>query len=82
MYQSPNGNKTIKMNQRNNPFSLGNNNLYARFKKALSILLSVEYYEGSEYGMFYNKCGEDGRSQIYVAQPVLEKKLKKEFIDL
>ena len=82
MYQSPNGNKTIKMNQRNNPFSLGNNNLYARFKKALSILLSVEYYEGSEYGMFYNKCGEDGRSQIYVAQPVLEKKLKKEFIDV
>ena len=26
------------MNQRNNPFSLGNNNLYARFKKALCII--------------------------------------------
>ena len=71
MYQSPNGNKTIKMNQRNNPFSLGNNNLYARFKKALSILLSLEYYEGSEYGMFYNKCGEYVRSKIYFDKNVI-----------
>jgi len=73
MYQSPNGNRTVKMNQRNKPFSLGNNNLYARFKKALSILLSTEYYEGSEYGMYYNKCREDGKSQIYIDQPVVEK---------
>lgn len=82
MYQSPNGSKTVKMNRRNKPFSLGNNNLYARFKNALSILLTVEYYEGSEYGMYYNKCREDGRSQIYIDQPVLEKKLKEEFIDI
>lgn len=82
MYQSPNGNRTVKLNHRNKPFSLGNNNLFARFKKALSILLSVEYYEGSEYGMYYNKCREDGRSQIYVDQPDLEKKLKDEFIDI
>lgn len=82
MYRSPNGNKTIKMNQRNNPFSLGNNNLRVRFKKALSILLSREYYEGSLYGKIYNKIRPDGRSQIYVDQPVLEKKVQKKFIEV
>lgn len=82
MYQSPNANKILKMNQRNNPFSLGNNNLYVRFKKALSILLSTEYYEGSKYGKVYNQFRGDGKSQIYIDQPILEKKIQKQFIDL
>lgn len=82
MYQSPNANKILKMNQRNNPFSLGNNNLYIRFKKALSMLLSTEYYEGSKYGKVYNQFRDDGRSKIYIDQPILEKKIQKEFIEL
>lgn len=82
MYQCPNGNKVTKMTQRNNPFSLGNNNLHARFKKALSILLSTEYYEGSKYGKIYNKFRDDGRSQIYVDQPILEKRILKQFVEV
>ena len=82
MYQSPNANKIMKMNQRNNPFSLGNNNLHARFKKALSILLSTEYYEGSKYGKVYNQFKNDGRSQIYINQPMLESKIQKQFVEI
>lgn len=82
MYRSPNGNKVLKMNQRNNPFSLGNNNLSVRFKKALSILLSTEYYEGSNYGKIYNKIRPDGRSQIYVDQQILEERVKEQFVEV
>ena len=55
MIQSPNSNNITKRNQQNSVFCLGNNNLSVRFKKALSILLSTEYYEGSRYGKIYNK---------------------------
>lgn len=81
MYQSPNENNTLKRNQRNDSFSLGNNNLRARFKKALYILLSTEYYEGSKYGKVYNTFRDDGRSEIYVDQPALEERLQKKLID-
>lgn len=82
MYQSPNENQSIKRNQRDNYFAMGSNNLSVRFKKALSILLSTEYYEGSRYGKVYNKTGSNGKSKIYVDQPKMEERFCKQFIDL
>lgn len=82
MYKSPNGNQSIKRNQRDNYFAMGNNNLSVRFKKALSILLSTEYYEGSRYGKVYNKTGPNGKSKIYVDQPEMEERFCEQFINL
>lgn len=57
------------------PYDLGNNQLALRFKnRAFAILLNSDYYEGTEYGQYYNII-ENGKSNIYVSQPETEKEL-------
>lgn len=81
MFQSPNDKNNIKRNQRDNSYSMGDNNLSVRFNKALAVLLSTEYYEGSIFGKVYNKNRADGKSQIYVDQPEMENRIKNHFIN-
>ena len=81
MYQSPNNNKKAKYTNRTNPYAWGNNNLNARLNKAIKIILTSEYYEGSDLGQYYKKYRPDGKSSIYVDQPHLESNIKDLFID-
>lgn len=81
MYKSPNSYKKAKFTTGNNPYARGDNNLNARLQKAIRIILSKEYYEGSDNGQYYNKKREDGKSWIYVDQPDIENDLQRGFID-
>ncbi|HCI55300.1 MAG TPA: hypothetical protein DFI01_05170 [Bacteroidales bacterium] len=81
MYTSPNKEYIQKKNKLYDPYQLGSNQIAKRFKIALDVLLSEKYYEGTEYGQYYNSRRVDGRSKIYVDQPEIERKLKEEFVD-
>ena len=78
MYRSPN--ESINISNDSNHYSIGKNNISKRFSNALDILLSTEYYEGSELGQIYNETGNDGRSKIYVEQKELENRFINEFL--
>lgn len=82
MYTSPNKEYIQKKNKLYDPYQLGSNQIAKRFKIALDVLLSEKYYEGTEYGQYYNSRRVDGRSKIYVDQPEIERKLKEEFVDV
>lgn len=79
--RSPNDDLKLKNNRLNSPFELGENHILKRFRAALKILLSSEYYEGTELGKIYNEVDANGKSKIYISQPTLEKKLQEEFLD-
>lgn len=79
--RSPNNDLKSKNNKLNSPFQLGENHILKRFRAALNILLTSEYYEGTELGKIYNEVGSNGKSKIYVDQPELETKLQEEFLD-
>lgn len=79
--RSPNNDLKAKNNKFNSPFQLGENHILKRFRAALNILLTSEYYEGTELGKIYNEVGSNGKSKIYVDQPELETKLQEEFLD-
>lgn len=62
------------------PYQIGRNQVSKKFKMAFEILLTPEYFEGSEYGKYYNSFDEDGKSTIYVPQPKTEKEIT-DFLD-
>ena len=78
--QSPNRKSNIGKH-RQDPYSLGENQLSRFFKWPFETLLTPEYYAGSEYGKIFYERRADGRSKIYVDQPNLEKELQDYFID-
>lgn len=80
MYLSPNSSTKKKYTASNNPYAMGDNNLHAKLKKALKVILANEYYEGTVFGQYYNKNRKDGRSYIYIDQPSLEKEIVENFI--
>ena len=81
MIQSPNSYKKDSC-KLYDIFKLGDNLLRKRFYVALKNLLTSEYYEGTVLGRIYYDIKEDGRSSIYVRQPEMENKLKREFLDV
>lgn len=82
MYRSPNEKMKQKDNKLFDPYELGENQISKKFKYALNVFLTSEYYEGTNLGKIYNERRSDGRSKIYVDQPKLEDKLHREFIDV
>ena len=82
MFRSPNKEMKRRDNKIFNPFQLGDNQIAKKFQRAFNVLLSSEYYEGTDLGKFYNERREDGRSKIYVDQEELEKRVYREFINI
>ncbi len=81
MNRSPNLNYRLAEDDLSNSFKKGNNQINKRFRNALDVLLTPDYYEGSKLGKYYNKIGKDGRSSIYVPQEELERQLQEDFVD-
>ncbi len=82
MFRSPNKEMKRRDNKMFNPFQLGDNQIAKKFQRAFNVLLSSEYYEGTDLGKFYNERREDGRSKIYVDQEELEERVYREFINI
>ena len=85
MYRSPNTTLRNYKDKSILPYKKGNNQIYRTFKKAINILLTKEYYEGSYNGQYFNQFTKDEEgndiSTIYVRQPEIEEKIKEEIID-
>lgn len=68
-----------------NYYAHGNNQLFRKYRTAFEILLTREYYEGTEFGTYYNtfvKDDEGGiKSEIYIRQPNIERLIKNEIIE-
>ncbi len=85
MYRSPNSQIRNYKDKSIFPYRKGNNQVYKTFGKAINILLSKEYYEGSNFGQYYNQFTEDEEgnrlSTIYVKQPEIEQIIREEIIN-
>ena len=66
-------------------YGRGNNQIYRSFRTAFDTLLTREYYEGTEFGIYYNTFVEDReghkRSEIYIEQEEIEKVIREEIIE-
>ena len=80
MVRSPNSIIPNRKTRNIKPFELGNNQINKLFRKVIEVLLKREYYEGTQYGKYYNSFREDGRSSIYVDQVEIEERLQSQFI--
>ncbi len=85
MYRSPNSALRNYKDKGILPYKKGNNQLYRTFSKAIDILLTKEYYEGSYFGQYFNQFTKDEEgndiSTIYVRQQEIEEKIKDEIIN-
>ena len=73
MFTKPNASN--QHHRYNNDNYIGNNQINLKFKKALTDLLSFNYYEGTFFGKIKNIFDKDGKSRIYVDQPSLHNKM-------
>ena len=85
MYRSPNSDIRKFKDKSILPYKKGNNQIFRTYSKAIDVLLTKEYYEGSEFGQYYNQLIKDEESNdvsaIYVKQPEIEKVIKEQIIN-
>lgn len=74
MYKRPNYSMTRSLVL--NPYELGKNQISKKFKQMFDILLTPNYFEGSNYGKYFSSVNEKGYSEIYVRQPDGEQALR------
>lgn len=58
-----------------NPYELGKNQISKKFKQMFDILLTPNYFEGSNYGKYFSSLDENGYNEAYVNQPSSEQTL-------
>ena len=81
MYRSPNLEYRLEEDDLTNSFQKGENQIEQRFRNALDVLLTPDYYEGSCLGKYYTRIGKNGYSSIYVPQPILENQLQEDLVE-
>lgn len=74
MYKRPN--YYMPRNSEMNPYELGKNQISKKFKQMFDILLTPNYFEGSNYGKYFSSVDENGYNEAYVNQPYSEKALQ------
>lgn len=74
MYKRPN--YFMPRNSEMNPYELGKNQISKKFKQMFDILLTPNYFEGSNYGKYFSSLDEKGYNEAYVQQPSSEQALR------
>lgn len=85
MSNSPNKEYRDEKNLSLSYYGRGDNLVYRKNRAAFEILLTREYYEGTEFGLYYNTFSKDEEgneiSDIYIRQPEIERVIKNEIIE-
>ena len=81
MFRSPNLEYLDESNSFFDPYERGDNHIGKRFSKALDVLLTPDYYEGTKLGKYYNEIDSNGHSTVYVEQKELQDRLQTKFLD-